>query len=56
VIKAWVMCNMLYATLFTVRGLGTLAQTLCWGTPLVGCPQLLNEYIRSYAKHMEAVS
>jgi hypothetical protein len=26
------------------------------GTPLVGCPRLLIQYIRSYPKYLEAVS
>jgi hypothetical protein len=42
--------------IFTVKNSYHLANTQAGGQPLVGCPRLLNQYIRSYAPYLQAVS
>jgi hypothetical protein len=43
--------------IFLRRGVvSTMPKPLAWGTPLVGCPRMLIQFIRSYLPYPEAVS
>jgi hypothetical protein len=41
--------------IFTVRSYLPLTQPPSWGTPLVGCPRLLIQHIRSYLPYLEVI-